>query len=366
MRRFRIPELSLAGIGLVLALCTAWTAHQATLGTAQLRANQAALQRVADIRTHISDLSSAARGYALTKDERYFEPARLATEAIDDDLRLLAGLLAGSRFADQLDGLEQDVRRGVDVNREIIAAREHDGLAGVLRLMRSGGTHHVQLVRADADALERDLRSVHLAMRHSRDGLITAVTVFGLGATILLAIALPLSVSSVRDRVTLRELRNTQARMIGAGALGTAVWDGKGHLVEANDEYLRLFGKARADVKRPLHWSDIVGAEHGHVANVGARDLGTTGICKPFLLRARGGAGAALVWSVVAKSREPRVVTWAIDMTAVLAETTAHARNASFHPLAAQVDNADPAPGTAVPAAEPARTAGHLEPRWAV
>jgi PAS domain S-box-containing protein len=82
------------------------------------------LIRLETVLEHVVDAETGARGFALTGEESFLEPYRLAMQARDEDLAVLHQLTANRIVKqDSLDVLERQVRSAYEFSEQMVAAR---------------------------------------------------------------------------------------------------------------------------------------------------------------------------------------------------------------------------------------------------
>jgi hypothetical protein len=123
--------------------------------------------------------------------------------------------------------------------------------------------------------------------------------------------------ASARTAVAaLRRSERRFARLAESGIVGIATATLDGRIVDANDAYLRMIGRTRADLEIGLKWTDIDSPEASGRAAVTLQQLQTTGVAGPWeqeIVRRDGSRVPVLVG--VATLGTDQIISFIADLT---------------------------------------------------
>lgn len=93
--------------------------------------------------------------------------------------------------------------------------------------------------------------------------------------------------TDITERVQIEEVQyKSEAmfrRLVEANISGVAIADSLGHIIEANDAYLKLIGYTREELERgEINWREITPSEYHPIDQRASQELSETGACQPF------------------------------------------------------------------------------------
>jgi len=231
-----------------LGNATRWVAH-----------TRAVLAQSSLVQQLIIDVESAARGFAISGDERMLAPYDTAVRAIPEALRVLQALVQDeSEQARRLSALAPLVQARVQHSASVIELRRTEGEEAAQSLIQTGyGVDMMERIRAslrELDAVENTLLDQRLATG-ARETVWTRLVLVALtGAALLTLIA-----SWWYSRRAVREVRRLQAvAQSGEARLlvtlqscgdGLIVTDEKGHITMLNPVAQALTGWRETDAR---------------------------------------------------------------------------------------------------------------------
>ncbi len=126
----------------------------------------------------------------------------------------------------------------------------------------------------------------------------------------------------LRDAATRRERRVAEVRfrrMVDSAMMGILFWDPAGQIRDANDEFLKIVGYTREDLRAGrLDWPAMTPPEYEALDAAARRDLVVTGTCTPYekeYLRKDGSRVPVLVGGALLDEPEHFGVAFVLDIT---------------------------------------------------
>lgn len=129
----------------------------------------------------------------------------------------------------------------------------------------------------------------------------------------------------------LRDADERFRRVVESDMLGIMFWDADGAVYDANDAFLRIVGRTRADLEREsLDWSSMTPAEYAQQDQAQLTRLASAGVIAPYekaFLRADGSRVDVLIGAATLKGKCDHGVAFVLDITGRrLAEQAAELR----------------------------------------
>jgi PAS domain S-box-containing protein len=135
----------------------------------------------------------------------------------------------------------------------------------------------------------------------------------------LLASQAAISLENTRLYADLQEREAKVRRLVDSNIIGIHIWDFKGHVVEANDAFLRIVGYSREDLlSGRIQWPDLTPPEWRDQDELAKAELKATGSAKPFekeYLRKDGRRVPVLIGPAAFGDREGQGVAFILDLT---------------------------------------------------
>jgi PAS domain S-box-containing protein len=272
----------------------------------------------------VRQAEDAARGFALTGDERFARSFEAARAQVDQRAELLRGAAAGDREQlERVARLEEAARRRTELARLEIAARRAGGLAAARASVRAGAAREDMDSAADAERALEEAGRRRLAERRARADagswrLIAIVAVGGGGAVLFVLLAGAVLGRDIAARERADEETawlNARLRAIldSAKQVAIIVTDLGGTVTVFNSGAERMFGYAAAEVIGRLTPAAFLRAEgvESHAREL-SRRLGRE-VRPENSLFETARAGGEFEWTCWRKDGEPLVV--AVTMT---------------------------------------------------
>ena len=237
------------GAGIYAAVHVSRSVDQLVIGTGTARLQALAAHSVF---SDLQDAETGQRGYLLTQRPYYLDPFHQASAHLEVSLARLKLLGRGTPWLEE-DGevLAAAARRKMTELNQTIEVAHTQGIAAAMQtVLTDAGKQYMDEARAvatrivDRAELERSQRA---ALLQSRQGALSAVTLTGLGAGLLLLGAAALVLLWSRDRLVRAERgqRLEAARLQSAvehGRDGVAVFDGEQRLTLINSRFAATLG----------------------------------------------------------------------------------------------------------------------------
>jgi PAS domain S-box-containing protein len=131
--------------------------------------------------------------------------------------------------------------------------------------------------------------------------------------------------SDITERKQIEEaLRKSEAklrRLVEANVSGVAVGDSQGHILEANDAYLKILDYTREELERgEISWRDCTPPEYYQIDQRALQELHETGVCQPYekeYISRQGERVPVLLAGATIEVREDveKYIIFAVDLT---------------------------------------------------
>ena len=115
------------------------------------------IEQIEGIATHLIQIESMQRGYAITGHESFLQPYRRAVASIPDDLQNARKLTADNPSQQQsLDTLERLVAQRLLFSKQVVGLRRNEGLEAALQAVRTNrGTELTDQIEAATDKMKK-------------------------------------------------------------------------------------------------------------------------------------------------------------------------------------------------------------------
>ncbi len=135
----------------------------------------------------------------------------------------------------------------------------------------------------------------------------------------LLASQAAISLENTRLYADLQEREARVRRLVDSNIIGIHIWDFQGHVIEANDAFLRIVGYSREDLlSGSIQWPDLTPPEWRDRDELAKDELKATGSAKPFekeYLRKDGRRVPVLIGPAAFGDRAGQGVAFILDLT---------------------------------------------------
>ena len=251
------------------------------------------LETLDRLRTIIANVESERRGYLLTLDPAYLKAYGVSDENVRRETQELQSLVANDPL--------QSLRAGHLAETVSGKLREIDDIVGTAHTSRLPGLAMIRImdeIRTQIDQMvdhERfllaDLETRAEALEQRKTWLIAAAVVI---ISVLAGAALALARLEARRRrkateenvqlqSDLEERDKKIRRLVDANIIGIIIWDIEGHILDANDTFLRMIGYDREDlVSGRISRTDLTPAEWRDRDAQTVADLKMIGTVQPF------------------------------------------------------------------------------------
>ena len=251
------------------------------------------LETLDRLRTIIANVESERRGYLLTLDPAYLKAYGVSDENVRRETQELQSLVANDPL--------QSLRAGHLAETVSGKLREIDDIVGTAHTSRLPGLAMIRImdeIRTQIDQMvdhERfllaDLETRAEALEQRKTWLIAAAVVI---ISVLAGAALALARLEARRRrkateenvqlqSDLEERDKKIRRLVDANIIGIIIWDIEGHILDANDTFLRMIGYDREDlVSGRISRTDLTPAEWRDRDAQTVADLKMLGTVQPF------------------------------------------------------------------------------------
>ncbi|MBZ5544918.1 MAG: diguanylate cyclase [Acidobacteriia bacterium] len=222
------------------------------------------LEGLQEVQSSLKDVESAGRGFAVTGQEEYLEPYKLAKSAIPQQMQRLRGMTADNPVQQQrLKTLESLTEAKLGITQSIIEARQKQGMEGAALLIRTNeGQRVMDQIRQQVAAMEDEERTLlaersQMAESHGRRAnfVIVLGTLVALGACALASLLAQRGVLERRRAETAMEsLRRESESILNAAGEGIYRLDNQGNATYINPAAARMLGYEPEELMgRPLH-----------------------------------------------------------------------------------------------------------------
>jgi PAS domain S-box-containing protein len=135
----------------------------------------------------------------------------------------------------------------------------------------------------------------------------------------LLASQAAISLENTRLYRDLEEREAKIGRLVDANIIGIFIWDFEGHILEANDAFLRILGYDREDLTSGrLRWTELTPAERRHGSARAVAELKLTGSAQPYereYFRKDGSRVPVLIGAATFEEGGNQGVSFVLDLT---------------------------------------------------
>jgi PAS domain S-box-containing protein len=213
--------------------------------------------------THLLDVETGGRGFALTGSEEFLEPYESGRQAIVADLRALHAVVVDPDQARRLKVLEEQANAQVEDVEEVVAARQNGKKGPPIALLRQG-KHRMDAARAtvaemeDAEkhTLEERTQRAHAASQFNISviawaALAGAICLFAAGATVSREIGISARARAQIDALNAdlerRVVERTTALGESEGRLGGIIQSAMDSIITVDDQQRILVFNAAAE-----------------------------------------------------------------------------------------------------------------------
>ena len=205
---------------LVVAAASFWALLRAAHSFEEVQHASRVLLEQQKLLAGLTDVETAARGFALTGDSAFLEPYERARSSVPESLETLRRLMHDhERQQRSLDTLESYQRDHLAQNAQIIRFREQRGFQMVLDLIRYGAGRNVmdsaRSITGRMQAEENRVLSVRAAQQRTDEWVAFLIIGAGGGIAFLLSLLINRSIRrDVIEREEQREMIETQTRQL--------------------------------------------------------------------------------------------------------------------------------------------------------
>jgi PAS domain S-box-containing protein len=321
-----VPLMLLAAIGFLGVRY--WDERQAV--NQAVEHSRQVLDTLDRLRANIADLEDERRGYLLTLDPGYLKPYGISDESVRRDDEKLQSLVADDPVQSlraehlaltvaaklrEIDDMVKAARTsGVD------PAQAMTGTMGEIRSQIDQMMDHERFLIVDrgnrVDALEQNKTWLTASA-------VVIVTVFAGAAFALARFEARRRQKTTEENVQLHsdleERENKIRRLVDADIIGITIWNLDGHILEANDAFLRMTGYDREDLTLGrLNRTDLTPAEWSDRDALTVAELKTIGTVQPFekeYFRKDGNRLPVLIGGALFEVNGNQGVSFVLDLT---------------------------------------------------
>jgi len=117
----------------------------------------------------------------------------------------------------------------------------------------------------------------------------------------------------------LRSAQTRLGRVVDSDMIGILFWRDGGQITDANDAFLRMLGRTRAELQQGLSWRDLIAPDRVQLNVRALEEIRTAGVCPPFESEALRRDGARFpIMCAGASLEQPhagRGVSWVVDIS---------------------------------------------------